>query len=580
MPRTLVRAHTDEGRHRSLGWLAVAWMEFFVVHGPGDVQGQPVSHGDEYTGFIVDCYALGEHASNNHLLHDSAFFSRPKGCDKSGLGARLALFEALGPCRFSGWAKGGEVYEDPWGLGFRYVYSPGEPMGKPVTAPFIRCLATEESQVGNVFESIKYNLTPQDSDDEDAEDPPLSYVPNVDCGAEKVILPRGGEIRVSTASASSKDGGKETFAVFDESHLYTTPELRRMYRTVTRNMRKRKKLAGTWFCETTTMFAPGEESIAEKTYEEADAIREGRKKRGRHRVLYDHRWGECKDVTDEAALRSALLEAYGDAAQWMDIDGLVDEFYDTRNEEADSRRYFLNARMSASDAWIKEHVWTSCKRSDKALQRRDLVTLGLDGSVRDDATALVACRMDGHMELIGLWEKPEGAEGEDWQVDRDSVDAKVSWAMKHFEVAGFFMDPAHWQDYCDKWTSEFGEKMRVKATVKRPLEYWTNRPVAIAAALERFKEAAEEERITYTDPDDRGEGTDEQKFALAFTRHVLNARRREKRGGIQIGKDKPKSTKKIDAAMAAVLAYEAACDARAAGVKPKAASFQLPRRIR
>lgn len=79
MPRTLVRAHRDEDRHRSLGWLAVAWMEYFVRHGPGDVQGQPVMHGEEYTGFIVDCYMVGDHPSNNHLIYDSAFLSRPKG---------------------------------------------------------------------------------------------------------------------------------------------------------------------------------------------------------------------------------------------------------------------------------------------------------------------------------------------------------------------------------------------------------------------------------------------------------------------------------------------------------------------
>lgn len=79
MPRTLIRAHTDEDRYRSLGWLAIAWMEHFVVHGPGSVQGLPVSHGDEYTGFIVDAYAVGEHPSNNHLLYDSCFLSRPKG---------------------------------------------------------------------------------------------------------------------------------------------------------------------------------------------------------------------------------------------------------------------------------------------------------------------------------------------------------------------------------------------------------------------------------------------------------------------------------------------------------------------
>jgi hypothetical protein len=181
-------------------------MEYFCRHGPGDVQGERIHHGDEYFGFVLDCYALGDDPHNAHMLYDSAFFSRPKGCDKSGLGARLALFEALGPARFAGWAKGGEVYRDPWGMGFRYVYEAGEPMGQPVRAPFIRCMATEESQVGNVYATIYYNLTEAEC--------PLSHVPGIDPGVEKVILPAGGEIRVSTASSSSKDGGKETFVCF------------------------------------------------------------------------------------------------------------------------------------------------------------------------------------------------------------------------------------------------------------------------------------------------------------------------------------------------------------------------------
>ncbi|MEW1687059.1 hypothetical protein ACIQOF_21380 [Streptomyces sp. NPDC091265] len=105
-------------------------MEYFVVHGPGDVQGMPVSHRDEYTGFVVDCYALGEGGKDDgRMMYDSAFFSRLKGCDKSGLCARLGLFEAHGPCRFDGWAEGGEVYRDPWGLDFEYVYEVREPTG-------------------------------------------------------------------------------------------------------------------------------------------------------------------------------------------------------------------------------------------------------------------------------------------------------------------------------------------------------------------------------------------------------------------------------------------------------------------
>src|SRR4051794_36614720 len=119
----------DYDPERSLGWLATAWIEHNVRHGLGDVAGQPVRHGQEYTEFIVACYAVGDDPTNNHLLHDTAFLSRPKGCDKSGIAGRLCLFEAFGPSRFSGqWAKGGEIYRDPYGS-FVYEYQPGEPMG-------------------------------------------------------------------------------------------------------------------------------------------------------------------------------------------------------------------------------------------------------------------------------------------------------------------------------------------------------------------------------------------------------------------------------------------------------------------
>lgn len=553
MPRTLVRA-SGHDRARSLGWLGLAWMEHFVVHGPGDVQGQPVTHGDEFSGFVADCYGLDE---GGRLLYDSAFFSRPKGSDKSGLGARVGLFEGLGPCRFAGWAEGGEVYTDPWGLGFEYVYAPGEPMGRPVTTPFIRCMATEEGQTGNVYDSIFYNLRDVDA--------PLSAVPGVDAGLTRVFLPHGGEITPSTASSSAKDGGKETFVVFDESHLYNTPELRRMYATVTRNLRKRKRGAGTWFLETTTMFAPGQESVAESTYEMAEALRERaedgarRHKRLRERLLYDHSWGECDDLTDEAALRAAIAEAYGEALAWIDLDAIVDAFYDPRNDPHDSRRFFLNARTSASDAWLDSGEWAACADPAKSIADGEAVTLGFDGSVREDSTALVVCRVsDGHLELVSVgdrvacWEKPRDA-GPDWQVDREEVDAAVQIAMERWRVVGFYADPPYWADYLDRWQSAYGPRMRVKATVSRPLEWWTNRPKAMVAALGRLYEAVRSGEMSH----DGG---------ATLTRHVLNARRRLSTAGTLIAKEHPGSARRIDAAIAATLAYEARADAVAIGL--------------
>ncbi|MFJ9694955.1 terminase [Kitasatospora sp. NPDC101183] len=565
MPRAVVRAPGHD-RSASLGWMALAWMEYFVRHGPGDVQGEPVRHGDEYSGFVADCYAVD---GAGRLLYDSAFFSRPKGCDKSGLGARIGLFEAFGPARFLDWAEGGEVYEDPWSLGFRYVYEAGEPMGQPVRVPYLRIMATEEGQTGNVYDTIYFNLTDEAS--------PLSQIPGVDVGITRIFLPDGGEIMPSTASSSSKDGGKETWVCFDETHLYNTPELRRMYATVTRNLRKRKKGAQTWYLETTTMFAPGQDSVAERTYEEAEAIREGRKKRGRSRLLYDHRYGECKNLKDEDALRTALIDAYGDAMEWIDLDSLVDDFYDTRNDSADGRRYFLNSRTVASDAWMDPDAWAACRKAEE-LAPGDLVTLGFDGSIRDDATSLCAARVwDGHLQVLGVWERPEGPEGEGWQVPRDEVDAAVHRAFERYEVCGMYADPPHWQDYVDAWTRDHGDKLRVRSTQARPMEWWTNRPTAMEQALNRFREAAEDRGLSFVAAlnTDDAEGSEALRLGATLTRHVLNARRRLMgRNAVGIGKEHAKSPKKIDAAMAAILAYECRADAVALGItkRPKRSS--------
>lgn len=552
MPHELVTA-TGHDRHRSLGWLATAWIEHFCVHGPGDVQGEPVVHTDEYTAFVVDCYAL---EGDGRRFYDSAFLSRPKGCDKSGLGARLAMFEALGPCRFAGWATGGEVYEDPWGLGFRYVYRPGEPMGRPVTVPFIRCMATEEGQTGNVYDVIWFNLTHG----------PLAQVPGIDPGLTRTFLPGGGEITPSTASSASKDGGKETYIVLDESHLYNTPELRRMYATVTRNLRKRKKIAETWYLETTTMYAAGEDSVAEATYKLAELIRAGqdtgKARVRRERLLLDHRWGVCADMGDEKELTAAIAEAYGDALAWNHLPSIVDEFYDPRAHPADSARYFLNAQSAAPDAWIVEPEWSNpaiC-HPEVVVADRDVITVGFDGSRRrargvTDATALIGCRVsDGHLFEIGVWEQPSGPAGDDWQVPVGEVDRVLGAAFKRWTVVGFFADPAKWETKVAEWESRWGSKLKVKATREHPIEWWMTggRSSHVVKALEQFHNAVIDGGLSHS-----GESV--------LSRHVLNARRRPTRSGLQIAKEHPDSARKIDAAVAAVLAHEARLKAVAKG---------------
>lgn len=436
MTRQLLRP-PDADRERSLGWLALWWIETLVVHGPGDVQGEPVRHGDEYSGFIVDSYALDP---KGRRLVDSAFFSRPKGCNKSGLAAELALFEALGPCRFSGWAQGGETFEY---LGHVYTYAPGEPMGRAVKTPFVRIMATEETQTGNVYDTIYFNL----------DSGPLSELKayGLDAGLTRILLPFGGEITPSTAGSASKDGGKETFVVFDESHLYATKMLRQMYKTVTRNLVKRKRIAETWFIETTTMYLPGEESVAEETFKYAQAVNEG-KARGRMRMVYDHRWSDLKDLSNLKNLEEAVNDAYGEAMDWNDLQGVIDDIFDPRRTPEESRRYFLNALTEAHNAWVTPAEMASVTdgmpgEGISTVSEGEMITLGFDGSINDDATALVGCRVsDGYLFEVRIEEIPDGPESDSWAVDTVAFDAAVSDMFARYNVVGFFADPPHWRD--------------------------------------------------------------------------------------------------------------------------------------
>lgn len=584
MAHRLIRLPQHD-RETSLGWLGVWWIETFVRHGRGGAQGMPVRYGDEYTGFIVDCYALEPDCSRR--LYDSAFLSRPKGTDKSGIAAALVLFEAFGPARFAGIAKGGETYTF---LGETYTYAPGEVMGKPVRNPVIKIMATEEGQTGNVYDTVYFNLT-----DEDA---PLSAVRaayGVDVGKTRVLLPSG-SITPSTAGSASKDGGLETFAVFDETHLYTTDTLRSMYSTVTRNLIKRRK-EGTWFIETTTMYEPGEDSIAEDTYFLADMIQEGKARRPR--LLFDHRWAHVESldkvmVDDETApkgkrletedeyltrLRNAFIESYGDAIAWNDPDGLLDSLFDTRQSESATRRYFFNALVEASNAWLKLTEWVQIglkhrRAKAKAEGRRagimpprrgDEIALGFDGSLNRDATVLIACRIsDGYVFPIGIWEAPDSKEAEHWAVDHQAVEAVLKETFKKYKVVAFLADPPHWRDYVDRWENVYGPELTVRVSESKPISFETNRHAEMARVIERAETSIKTGEIIHGDH-------------LALTRHVMNARRWKRPAGDVIGKDVRGSGKKMDAAVGMVLAIEGRARYRK---EHKEAPTGVPRRVR
>ncbi|EFC79236.1 hypothetical protein [Parafrankia sp. EUN1f] len=532
MVRELVRAPGHD-RHRALA-VTLAWIEAWCVHGPGDVQGRPLSGpdalplDDEFAGLILDCYALDE---TGRRLYDTAVVSRAKGRAKSELAGFVALAEAFAPVRFAGWAEGGERYA--W-RDWAYEYEPDEPMALPVVHPIIRCLATEETQAGNTYDNVHYNL---------AEGPLGEDLPASTVGLTRIFLPDGGEIIPSTASSAAKDGGKETFAVFDEPHLYVLPELRRMYKTVDRNLRKRRA-AAPWALLTSTTYQPGEESTLEALHERARLIAEGRTRESR--LLFDHREAPPDvDLTDLESLRAALAEVYGPFACALDLDGIIEnEFWNVAKDPQDARRYFLNQPTASRDAWLSRQEWAACAQPELSVPDADPIVIFFDGSKSDDATGLVGCHMDtGHLFVLGCWEKPPGPAGADWQVDRVDVDRVVREVFDRREVVGFFADLAEFESYIDTWGNDFRKQLLVEATVGRKRHAvafdMRGRGAEFTEAVKRLHTDVLERDVTH-DGDSR------------LARHVLNARRNPNRWGVSISKEGRESPKKIDLAICAV----------------------------
>ena len=529
----------------TLGWQIADWIETFLCHGPGDVEGDAFEVDDEIAAFIAWCYRVypdGEDEEGRRQVQ-RAILSRPKGRAKSEIAGAIVCAEALGPVRFSHWAEKGEVSD--WG----YEFAEGEPVGKPVRSPYIRCLATEEDQSGNTYDNVVSMLTQGLAGEH------FGLKMGKEVGITRVFLPDGGEITPSTSSSAAKDGGKETFAVADETHLYTTDQLRKMYRTVARNTGKRKE-GEPWMLDTTTAWQPGERSIAELASDkyQGTPVAEAVLKTG---VLYDHRQApEPKRFNVDASLIKAMKDGYGPAAEWMDFKRIVRIIRDAEDPEAEAYRYWLNRPRLAGTQWV------SAKQLEDIVASREVapgssITLGIDASEYDDHTALIGCTEDGYLFPVGIWGRPEDLPKEiPWEVPMEEVDLTVRWCFSEFNVVRLYADPPWLAEYLPKWARDFGEK--------RIFEFWTNVDTKMAVASGALRTAIRqgtvslgtEELKTHNDP---------RNGKPLFIWHLENARTRKVKIKLEdkaeeayiVTKDRRGSQKKIDSAPAAILAYQA-----------------------
>lgn len=183
------------------------------------------------------------------------------------------------------------------------------------------------------------------------------------------------------------------------------------------------------------------------------------------------------------------------------------------------------------------------------------VALGMDGSENDDFTVLKCETREGLIftPRYGPDHRPTVWNPREWggQIPRYEVNAAMEEINRRFKVVRAYCDPGFrdevsWESEIEAWDQLYGPKVFI------PWQMAGNSRInAVYAALRRFEADLKSGLITH-------DGCPLTSSAMANARKIAKSAER-------YGLGKPAQPQKIDAAVTAVLAHEAASDARAAG---------------
>lgn len=572
---------SEPGEIPTLGYGVIDWIHENLAH-PAFVDLRPWRLYREVEDFILAFYALDPRARNpiyrevtGRRRINRGLLGRPRGFSKSPVLAALMITEALGPVVPCGWDANGQPVGVPW--------SDHTPFLGQVTA-------VSEDQTKNTWRPLLRML----------DGPVIDNYPELEPLGTFVNCPGNGVIENRTSAGSSIKGAPSQFVVLDQTEEWTQSNGGiDLADTIRDNVAK----VGGSSIESPNAFIPGDGSVAEQSAAFAQSIVEGRALNDG--LLYDHREAPPEtDMYERKSITLGLRHAYGDASGHpdgcvihtppcepghVDLDSLINRIWEPDYEPQKARANFLNQITHAASSWIDQPTWASryYERIDPpvlGITDGDVITLGFDGSRgrfkgKPDATALIGCRVaDGHLFQVAVWEADDDKQKwAGWAPPIVEIEAAIARCFKDYRVAAFYCDPAKdWRSHVSGWEAKYAAKTiktpagkHVHVTAVHPFEWWMTggRSGLIQRAIEQLEGAIRNGDMTHDG-------------SHALTRHVINTRRQFKAGKLSLRKEHEYSTKKIDAAVAAVLAWQARLDCVAAGVPTKPLVSSVPRRIR
>lgn len=510
----------------------ITWAESMLVHGEGDMLGQPykVPEWGKRAAFRIFEYdpnrlvRVGPVAAFAYIV-SRALLIMPKGSAKTEFIAAVMLFLLAGPS----------------------LPTPDGPVQRK--SPNLPVAAGSWDQADKLFgDAAKQMCT-------GTEDSPAPLAPFVECYDTEILLTEGrGKLYRVAAVAGTNDGGLPTAGAADEIHEWDTPRKRRVHLVLFQGMEKR---ANCLELNITTPDDADPDSLLGIMVADAEKVARGEIHDPSFYYLH-YGTDPTRNLLDDDGLVDfdLLLGALKDAtpADWLDDDDLArraDSLIRKKRPIHEVRRYWLGAFARGGGHWLPEGAWEDREGSpaeshpDNPLwpAKGTPVVLAFDGSYNRDTTAIVGCTLDGYVFVVDAWERPDDA-GPRWKVPRSDVKLSMDEAMKRWDVLELAPDPPGWADEIESWEATYGEVV---------VEFSTNQAARMAPACTRFYSAVA--------------GGDEDDAVMPLThdndprlaRHLRNAVTKRKPGGDVITKESLDSPRKIDIAIGAVVAFDRAC---------------------
>jgi phage terminase large subunit-like protein len=210
-----------------------------------------------------------------------------------------------------------------------------------------------------------------------------------------------------------------------------------------------------------------------------------------------------------------------------------------RTPEAEFRIKRCNQWVSSVETWLPAGSWDECA-GEVTLTSEDEIVLGFDGSYNGDASVIVGAVVPKNTDdpvrvfMVKAWEKDLEHDGPEWRVDIGEVEQTVlDFCQKH-NVKEIACDPFRWQR-----SMEFLENQGL------PVVAFPQSPQRMIKACAGFFDLVAEKRLVH-DGD------------ALLSRHIGNTAIKLTPAGPHIKKENPNSPRKIDAAVAAILAVDRA----------------------